>query len=457
MDPEIGNLAQGDILIEDSRIVRIAPSLPGVDAEVIDAAGHIVAPGLIDTHRHSWHALLRGLPIDWTLQAYLVRVRFGLSRAYQPADIKIATTLAALDGLNAGVTTVLDFSHSINTPDHADAAVEGLHDSGVRAVFGYGFFESSPDAPTHFPGTAARIKDFARIAATYFSSSEGLLTLGASLNEPGIVPFSITRAEIEAARSHDAVIVTHTGASWQFPSGVKELDTAGLLGPDMVHVHCTALTDGEWKVLARTGGKVSIAVEADLNSGMGRPPFAACERHGIKPSLSQDSPGSIAADMLSQLRMGLGFKRWETNEAAHLDGRDPSSQTITAEDALRWSTVNAAEAIGLGHRIGSLSPGKQADLIVVGGPAFSQHLRIDAVGTLLAHTTPADIRHVLVGGNVVKRDGELVSARLPGLRAEADRATSELLIRAEQLPPGLPEMLKNGFDAEQANANLRDV
>ena len=161
--------------------------------------------------------------------------------------------------------------------------------------------------------------------------------------------------------------------------------------------------------------------------------------------------------MLNQLRMGLGFKRWETNEAANLAGKDPSSLLITADDALRWSTVNAAEAIGLGHRIGSLTPGKQADLIVVGGPALNQHPRINAVGSLLAHTTPAEIRHVLVGGNVVKRDGTLVSAQLPALLAEADRATSDLLTRAEELPPGLPKVLQNGFNVEQAIANLRDI
>jgi len=457
MDPEIGNLPEGDVLIEDGRIVRVAPSIPNVDAEVIDAADHIVAPGLIDTHRHTWHTLLRGLFMDWSASEYLVRVRFGISRAYQPADIKLATTLGMLEALNAGVTTVLDYSHSINTPDHADAAVEGLRGSGIRAVFGYGFFESSPDSPIYFPDVTARVKDFTRIADTYFASQEGLVTLGASLNEPACVPFSVTRTEIEAARSRGALMVTHTGAVWSIPTGVRELDSAGLLGPDMVHVHCTALTDEEWGIVARTGGKVSIAVEAELNSGMGRPPFAACERHGIKPTLSQDSVGSIPADMLGQLRMGLGFKRWETNEAANLAGKDPSSLLITAGDALLWSTVNAAEAIGLGHRIGSITPGKQADLIVVGGPALNQHPRINAVGTLLAHTTPAEIRHVLVGGNVVKRDGTLVSAQIPALLAEADRAASELLIRAEELPSRLPKILQNGLDAEQAMANLRDI
>jgi len=116
MDPRIGILEQGDILIEDGVIAQIAPSIPVTDAEIIDATDHIVAPGLIDTHRHTWQALLRGLATDMTTSEYLVRVRFGISRAYQPADIKLGNTLGALDALNGGVTTILDFSHSINTP-----------------------------------------------------------------------------------------------------------------------------------------------------------------------------------------------------------------------------------------------------------------------------------------------------------------------------------------------------
>ena len=457
MDPEIGILPQGDVLIEDGLIAQIGPSIPVTDVEVIDATGHIVAPGLIDTHRHTWQALLRGLATDWSTTEYLVHVRFGISRAYQPSDIKLANTLGAFDALNGGVTTILDYSHSINTPDHADAAVEGLRDAGIRAVFGYGFFESSPGSPIYFPDTAARIKDLNRVADTYFSSNDALITLGVSLTEPVSVPFSTTRAEIEEARSLGAVMVTHTGSIHSLPNGVRELDAGGLLGPDMVHVHCTALNDEEWAIIARTGGKVSIAVEPELNSGMGRPPFTACERHGIKPTLSCDSVCSTPGDMLSQLRFALGFKRWENNEAANLAGRDPASLSITAADALRWSTVNAAEAVGLGDRIGSLSPGKQADLIIVGGAALNQHPRINAAGTLLAHTTAAEVRHVLVGGKVVKRDGVLLSAQLPTLLDEADRATADLLARAEALPSGLPELLRNGFSAEQALANLRDT
>ena len=152
-------------------------------------------------------------------------------------------------------------------------------------------------------------------------------------------------------------------------------------------MHCNTLTEEEWQILARNGAKVSISVETELNMGMGRPAFAACERHGIAPTLSCDIVSLNSGDLFAQLRQGLGFKRWADTEAINLAGADPERVSTTALEALRWSTVNAADAIGLGDRIGSLTPGKQADLIIVGGPGTSQHPVLDAAGTLIFQTT----------------------------------------------------------------------
>jgi cytosine/adenosine deaminase-related metal-dependent hydrolase len=305
------------------------------------------------------------------------------SPAYTPADVHLGNLLGAVEALESGVTTILDFSHCNNTPEHSDAAVTGLLDAGIRAVFGYGFFESSPTAPPHFTDHGARLRDFARIADTYFTARTGLVTLGAALTEVGVIPLSATAAEVHAARERAAVQVTRTGCVWGLPNGITELDAAGLLGPDQVHVHCNTLTEGEWQVLARVGAKISISVETELNMGMGRPVFAACQRHGLAPTLSCDIISLGSGDLFSQLRQGLGFKRWAGTEAVNLSGADPDRVSTTALEALCWPTVNAAEAIGLGDRIGSLTPGKQADLIIVGGPGTSQHPVTDAAGTLI--------------------------------------------------------------------------
>ena len=179
MDPRLGTLPWGDVLIEDGLVTKVAPSISVDDAEIVDVTGHIVAPGMVDTHRHTWQTQLRAICADWTLVDYLCGIRFGICPAYLPEDVHLGNRLGALDALNAGVTTILDFSHCNNTPDHADAAISGLVDAGIRAVFGYGFFESNP-ADSDFGSHDDRLADFGRIAETRFSGSNDLLTLGAA-------------------------------------------------------------------------------------------------------------------------------------------------------------------------------------------------------------------------------------------------------------------------------------
>ncbi|WP_345420203.1 amidohydrolase family protein [Pseudonocardia xishanensis] len=444
MDPALGDLPTGDVLVEDGTIVAVAPSLEVTDAEVIDASGHLVLPGLVDTHRHTWQSLVRGICGDWTLGDYYFGIRLAISPAYTADDVR----LGALDALNAGVTTLLDFSHCNNTPDHSDAAVLGLRDTGIRAAFCYGFFESSPEA-TRFGEHSARLADYHRIADTYFPTDDGLLTLGVSLSELFGLPWDRTVAELAAARERRALIVNHTGCVWGsvLTGGVRELDALDLLGPDMVHVHCNTLDDAEWEALARSGGKVSISVETELNMGMGRPVFERCRRHGLAPTLSADVISLNSGDLWHELRFGLGWTRWEGTDAVNLAGAMPEAVTTTAKEAMAWSTVNAADALGLGDRIGSLTPGKRADLQLVGGGAVEQHPRIDPYATLVFQATAADVRTVLVDGRVVKRDGVLTGVDLPRLTADADTAAAAILGRVRDAGRALPGTPTGAFEA----------
>jgi cytosine/adenosine deaminase-related metal-dependent hydrolase len=445
IDRTIGELPEGDILIDGPTIVDVGPHIDVEDAEIVDISGHIVAPGMIDTHRHTWQTQLRAICGDWTLADYFYGIRLGISPAYEPSDVYLGNKLGAIDALNSGVTTILDFSHCNNTPQHSDAAVHGLLDAGIRAKFCYGFFESNPYAPPHFTAHTDRLRDFERIAAAYFGS-DGLITLGVSLSELGLIPFSDTRNEIAAARHSNALIATHMGCVWSMPSGFDELSNAGLLGPDMVHIHCNTLTGQQFKRLADSGGKVSISVETELSMGMGRPVFSHCEEFGLKPTLSCDVTSLNSGDLITQIRMGLGFKRWSETEHLNLNGVDPSAVTTTAMQALEWSTVNAAAAIGMESKLGTITPGKQADLMIVGGASMSQHPHIDAASTLIFQTSAEDVRHVLVAGEFVKRDGILVGHDLATLTASADRSTERILGRVAVAGRPLPGTPEKGFD-----------
>jgi len=197
----------------------------------------------------------------------------------------------------------------------------------------------------------------------------------------------------------------------------------------------------------RSGGKVSISVETELNMGMGRPVFEACRRHGLAPTLSADVTSLNSGDLWHQMRFGLGFDRWDATHALNLSGRMPDVVTTPASDALRWTTVNAAEAMGLGDRIGSLTPGKRADLVLVGGDALEQHPRTDPYGSLVFQTTVADVRTVLVDGRVVKRDGVLVDLDAVDLGRRADAAVDALLGRIADGGGTLPGTPPGAWDA----------
>lgn len=462
MDPSLGDFVSGDVLIEDGEIVAVGASLGEVDAQVVDATGHIVLPGLIDTHRHTWQSLMRGICGDWTLADYYFGIRLGISPAYSAEDVRLGNFFGAVEALNSGVTSLLDFSHCNNTPDHSDGAVQGLRDAAIRAAFCYGFFESSPEA-TKFGDHNDRLADFHRIADTYFAS-DGLLTLGVSLSELFGLPWEQTLAELAAARERKALMVNHTGTVFGsvLATGIVEMDALGLLGPDMVHVHCTTFQDKEWDILARTGGKVSISVETEMNMGFGRPVFERCRRHGVAPTLSADVISLNSGDLWHEMRFGLACARADAADKANFAGLMPDTLGATAREAVSWSTVNGAHALGLGDRVGSLTPGKRADLILVGGPAIEQHPRIDPYATLVFQTTSHDVRTVLVDGRIVKRDGVLTITDREALTAEVDAASDRILGRvrdAGRALPGTPpgawaaiEPMACGFQAQAALA-----
>ena len=424
VDRTLGVITDGEVLIEDGVIAAVGRELGVTDAEIIDAHGGIIAPGTVDTHRHTWQTQLRGCCSNTSLQQYIAGFWADATPSYTAEDAGLGTLVGALDALDSGVTTLLDHSHITNTPDHADAAVDALRTAGIRAVYAYGLGQADIFAPPAFD----RVGDFARVAKEYFSS-DGLVTLGAALSDVGLAPVSTMRAQKRLAEDHGAIATAHAGAIWALPTGIRELAAAGILGPDLVLSHATTLTDEDWKLAAEAGVKISSTPESELNMGPGRLATNQVIRHGLKPTIGADVVSLNSGDILTPTRFALAYTRWADAEPGNQGGADVYQVSVSADQALEWATINGAEAAGLGDRTGSLTPGKQADLIVVGGQHIGVRPINDPVGQLVLQTHPGQITDVLVAGRPVKRDGELVGVDRAKLVERLEQSSREIQSR----------------------------
>jgi len=444
MDERVGELPSGDVLIEDGAIAALDARLEVADSEVLDVSGHVVLPGFVDTHRHTWQTPFRGVCADWTLEEYFRGVRMSISPNCSAEDVYAGNLLGALEALDAGVTTILDFSHCNNTPEHADGALQGLWDAGIRAMFAYGYYPAPTPKPV-FTRHEQRLADARRVREQTLASDDALVTMALALTEVGLLPFEQTIAEASSARELGVPSVLHTGCTWGslLTEGIPELDHHHLLASDQVHVHCNTLDDRNFRRLAENDCKVSSSPETEIQMGMGHPVIRRALDFGIRPSLSCDVMSSNSGDMFTQMRIGLQFERCMRNDAFNARGQMPDRIDLTVRDALRWGTANGAHAMGLEDRIGSLTPGKQADVIVVGGNGLNMVPMADPVGCLVSQANPSNVRHVLVAGRFVKRDGELVgvdTGRAQRLaEASSERVLSAVRANGSALLPPAPE------------------
>ena len=419
MDPRVGDLATGDVLVEGDRIVEIGQGIEVADAEVIDASGMIVMPGFVDSHRHIWEGILRNIGTDVPLEgrtSYISFVLHKIAPALRPEDAYVGNLLSALGALDAGVTTLLDWSHIQGTPEHTDAVVQALRDSGMRAVFAYGF-------PWWGKWEERQPSWFVRAATEHFSSRDQLLTLALAAPGPEFTDFEVTRDHWKLARETGARITTHVGVGSYGQDGkVQELGAAGLLGPDTTYIHCTTLNDTEVQMIVDTGGTVSIACPVEMMMGHGMPPIQKFLDRGLRPSLSVDVETNVPSDMFTQLRSVLALQR----SVAYAEEKSP----VSAHEVLRWATIEGARANGLEDRVGSLTPGKQADLVLLRTDGLHVTPMNDPAAAVATSMHVGDVDTVLVAGRVVKRGGELLHVDWPAVRRAADESRDVVVERS---------------------------
>ena len=424
LDPRIGDHSPGDVLIEGDRIVEVGPRLSVGDGQVIDATGTIVMPGFVDTHRHIWEGPLRNIGTDVPLEgrtSYISFVLHKLAPAFRPEDAYVGNLLSSLGAIDAGVTTLLDWSHIQGSPDHTDAVIQALRDSGMRAVFAYGF-------PWWGKWEERQPSWFVRAATEHFSTKDQLLTLALAAPGPEFTDFEVTRDHWKLARETDARITTHVGVGSYGQDGkVQELGEAGLLGADTTYIHCTTLNDTEIQMIVDTGGTVSIASPVEMMMGHGMPPIQKFLDRGLRPSLSVDVETNVPSDMFNQMHSVLGLQRTLAASA----GRP----AVSAREVLEWATIEGARANGLEDRVGTLTPGKQADLILLRSDRLNVTPLNDPATAVVTGMHTGNVDTVFIAGRIMKRDGRLLHVDWPAVRAAASAARDDVIDRSGFRPP----------------------
>ena len=426
-----GDLPKGDILVTGETLTEIAPNVHADGANVVDATGFIIIPGLINAHMHTWQTALRGLAANWTLLEYFQKMHAGLATVFTPEDLHIATLMGALNQLNCGTTLLADWCHNNPTPAHNDAAIDALLESGIRAAFFHGTAKPDPKpGQTPFWEVPHPRREVERLLKIH--QGNPLLSVQAAVLGPHYSTLDVALHDFAMAKDLGLIASMHQGGGpARTPDGWEKLEAAGLLGEHINIVHGHALSDDQLKRFCGLGMSFSAAAESEMSQGHGHPITGRLRALGKAPSLGVDLESVMGGDMLAQARIALGQQRSLDNFAyRELHGSIPPTSTVTTREALSWVTVEGARMLKQSHRIGSLAPGKQADLVMIRATDLNMQPVHDAVNSVVMQTSLANIDSVMVAGQWKKRHGQLVGVdlqpKLAALEASGEKIASAL-------------------------------
>ncbi|MFA1609769.1 amidohydrolase family protein [Halobellus rubicundus] len=411
LDPDVGDFDEADVLIEDGEIVEIGPGLSAANAEVIDASDHIVLPGFVDSHIHLAQTQVRGIAGDWSLMGeYFDHMLGNITGLYQPEDMYLGGLFGALEKLHTGTTTALDWSYP-NSLEHGERAIDALKDAGLRAVYTYGppgddaakwWFESDVGLP----------EDNIRELHEEMIRDDDLLSLALGLRGPDFCVDETALRDLELARELDALATIHMGAAL-WPSSVYGEDYQGFgcledeLGPDVNVAHANHFAQEDIDLAVEAGVSFSASPEVEMQMGHGIPVTGKVLDAGGRPTWGVDVCSSISGDMGSQMRIGLQVQRMFDNQKILESDEEVTEVGLSCRDTLEMATIEGAKALGLEDEIGTLTPGKRADVILLDTSDFMTAPAHSPVQTAVFQADPSHIDTVLVDGEVVKRDGRL--------------------------------------------------
>lgn len=411
MDPHVGEIECGDVLIEDERISAVGEKLDATDAETIDAAGMILMPGLINAHMHTWQTALRGLGGDWGGRSYFEIAHETLAPRYRPEDVYIATLVGAWAQMEAGATTLFDWCHNNPTPEHTDAGIDALEESGIRSLFGHGTPKPKPkEGEPHYSQIPHPESEIKRLRTGRLSNDEGLITLAMAILGADYSPLEVALHDMRLAREYGLISSAHIwgDASRKVKGGYHTLAKEGVLGPDHNLVHCNYVNDDELKVIIDSGASITATPSAEMQTNRGE---AVCGRVGAlggRPSLGVDLETYVSGNMLHAMRHALQVQRIFDNRRLDESTYRAPALSISARDVLAWATINNAHAMGMAERIGSITPGKQADLILIRKSDLNMTPAGDAARAVVFYAERSNVDTVFIAGEKVKTGGKLL-------------------------------------------------
>ncbi|HEY1945126.1 MAG TPA: amidohydrolase family protein [Roseiarcus sp.] len=413
------DVIQGDLLIRNQIIEGVGGSLTAAEgAEVVDGRNFIVIPGLINAHMHTWQTALRSLASNWTLPEYMRWIHAGLATHFRPRDIHVATLVGALNQIDNGTTTLVDWCHNNPTPDHTNAAVAALRSAGIRAMFMHGSPkpDPKPGQPPFWEVPHPR-EEVIRLREELADAE--LLSLGLAILGPHYSTLDVTLKDFRLAQEFGLIASMHQGGGTpRSPDGWMRLEAEGLLNRFVNIVHGNDLSDEQLQRFVARDVRFTAAPESEMICGHGHPIIGRLRDLGVAPSLGSDIETGHSSDMLASARIALSHQRALDNLEAKRRGEFGGKSRLRTRDALAWVTVEGARMLGQEDRIGAIALGKQADLVMLRADALNMQPIHDAISAVVMQSNPSNIDSVMIAGKWRKRRGRLISEDLKPLIEE---------------------------------------
>lgn len=417
MDPAIGDLERGDVLVRDGRIAALGVALDAPGAERIDMRGRVVLPGFVDTHWHMWNTIARGL--DSSEHGPFAKTMAALANVWTPEASALGVRLACAEASHAGITTVNNWAHHIKRPEFAAAELAAQRASGVRGRFSFGYAQSLK------PGELMDLAALEAMQARHFRAGvDGLLSLGVAMRGPDRADARVWRHEIDAARALGLPITAHVASDRASAAKghLALMHRERYLGPDVQIVHATHASRNDFALMKEAGSPLSISPWSELEVGYGLPALSEMAASGVEMGLSVDNMVLAGqADMFSVMRLTIDLAA----------GQSERQGVISHRRALEWATIGGARGLALSALTGSLTPGKRADLIAVDRGALNTRPVRDVAFMLTHSARPDDVDLVMIDGILHKRDKRLLRINVPELLAEADETIAKLRAQAK--------------------------